>query len=376
MSPSLNLPDFPWDTISDARSLASSHPEGIVDLSVGTPVDPTPKFVQDALSANADSPGYPLVVGTPEVRAAARGWMSRRGLVDVGDLGVIPTTGSKEIVAWLPRMLGLSDRHSVLFPEIAYPTYEVGALITGANCVAVNQFDVSSWPDSADLVWLNSPSNPTGQVLTVEQLRDVVAWARRCGAVVVSDECYAELPWSDRYVEEGVPSLLDPAVCDGDVTNLLLVYSLSKQSNMAGYRAAFLAGDPELVQQVVEVRKHGGMMVPAPVQAAMSAALEDAEHVEAQREIYGARRKSLDDALRSAGFSPDTSSEAGLYLWVPTPADWSQNCDQSPLLMWFAERGILVAPGSFYGPKGSSHVRIALTATDEDIAKACVRLTS
>lgn len=375
----LNLPDFPWDTLASARQLAESHPGGMVDLSVGTPVDPTPSFVQAALSAAADSPGYPLVVGTPAVREAIRVWIRRRGMVDPGNEGVVPTTGSKEMVAWLPRILGLGVGDTVLFPEVAYPTYEVGALISGASAISVDQFNPSSWPESADLVWLNSPSNPTGEVLSADQLRDVVEWARRCGAIVVSDECYAELPWSDPYVTSGIPSLLDEDVCGGDLSNLLVVYSLSKQSNMAGYRAAFMAGDPKLVQEAIEVRKHSGMMVPAPVQAAMAAALNDDQHVQKQRALYGKRRDVLHAALVEAGFEPDPSSVAGLYLWVPYPGDWSQISDQSParaLVDWFAQRGILVAPGEFYGPKGATHVRIALTASDESIEQARIRLIS
>lgn len=375
----LGLPDFPWDTIADARRTALAHPGGIVDLSVGTPVDPTPPAVQNALCAHSDSPGYPLVVGTAEVRSAIRAWIRRRGMVDPGDSGVVPTTGSKEMVAWIPRMLGYGPGDKILFPDVAYPTYEVGALLTGAAPIPVPQGEVRDWPSHGNLVWLNSPSNPTGEVLTIDQLRQVVQWARENDAVVASDECYAELPWSSRYVENGVPSLLDPEVCGGDTSNLLVLYSLSKQSNMAGYRAAFVAGDPELVKALVEVRKHGGMMVPAPVQAAMAVALAGQEQVAAQRERYRVRREKLMRALITAGFAPDADSEAGLYLWIPAPVDWSSISDQSPsrlLLDWFAERGILVAPGDFYGEKGASHVRVALTATDERIDEACRRLES
>ena len=377
MSGSLRLPDFPWDTIAEARATAAAHPGGIVDLSVGTPVDPTPKHIQEALRDATEAPGYPLVVGIPELRAAIRDWLKRRDFVDPGDAGVVPTTGSKEMVAWIPRMLGLGAGDIVLFPDVAYPTYEVGALLAGATPIAVDQGDVSSWPETASLVWLNSPSNPTGQVLDREQLREAVEWTRKKGAILISDECYAELPWSPECVENGVPSLLDEDVCGGDLYDLLIVYSLSKQSNMAGYRAAFAAGDPRIVHELVEVRKHGGMMVPAPVQAAMVAALLDSRHVTEQRERYRVRRQMLTEALTSAGLTPQSLTEAGLYLWVAPPADWSHMRDQSrALLDWFAARGILVAPGDFYGEKGTGFVRIALTATDERIAEACKRLRS
>ncbi|MFT0761469.1 succinyldiaminopimelate transaminase [Actinomyces sp. F1_1611] len=377
----LNLPDFPWDTISEARTRAEEHAGGIVDLSVGTPVDATPEVVQNALRASSDSPGYPLVAGTQQVRDAIRAWVQHRGMVDPGESGVLPTTGSKEIVAWMPRMLGAREGNVILFPDVAYPTYEVGANLAGAVPLAVNQADVSTWPNTADIVWLNSPSNPTGQVLSADQLKSVVRWARERNALVVADECYAELPWSQRYRDEGVPSLLHPAVCEGDVSGLLVVYSLSKQSNMAGYRAGVVVGDPQLVQALLEVRKHGGMMVPAPVQAAMSAALTDRAHVDEQYERYRERRRKLAAALSRAGFELDESNEAGLYLWVTSPADWAGKTDQSAvggraLLNWFAARGILVAPGDFYGPTARNHVRIALTATDERIDAACERIES
>ena len=399
----LGLPDFPWDTLSGARALAASHPGGLVDLSVGTPVDPTPQAIQRALQEHADSPGYPLVVGTPGARAAIHHWMQRRGMVAVPDAGVVPTTGSKEMVAWLPKILGAGPGDTVLFPDVAYPTYEVGATLAGATPVPVDQADPDSWPD-ATLVWLNSPSNPTGQVLTTEQLRAAVAWARAHGAVVIADECYAELPWSDQYrapsatgaaepgIEpSGTPSLLHPAVCDGDPTGSLVVYSLSKQSNMAGYRAGLLAGDPQLVAAVVEARKHGGMMVPTPVQAALAAALGDQTHVAQQYSRYAARREQLAAAVDSAGLQRDPDTEAGLYLWLSAPSDWD-GWDDLPaepgrsggrtvypnegrrLVDWFARRGILVAPGDFYGSAGADHVRLALTATDERVAAAVARL--
>lgn len=373
MRKTLGLPDFPWDTLIPAKNRAGAHPGGVVDLSVGTPVDPTPGFVQEALRQNADSPGYPLVVGTAAVRTAIEDWMERRGMVQTGKGGVVPTTGSKEMVAWLPRMLGIGPGDTVLFPDVAYPTYEVGALITGAEAVAVDQGDPASWPKGADLVWLNSPSNPTGAVLSADQLRAAVTWARENGAIVVADECYAELPWTPEYVAAGVPSLLHPEVCASDPTGLLVVYSLSKQSNMAGYRAGVLVGDPELVSEVVEVRKHGGMMVPAPVQAAMAAALVDVDHVAKQRALYAARREKLLDAVQAAGLVVSPETAAGLYLWVRAPDGWAER-SSAALVDWFAERGILVAPGSFYGPKAEGYVRMALTATDERINEAVRRL--
>ena len=302
------LPDFPWDTLAPHGAVARAHPGGIVDLSVGTPVDPTPAVVQDALAAAADAPGYPLTYGTPPLREAVAAWFARRR--DVTGLdpdGVLPTIGSKEMVAWLPTLLGLGAGDVVAIPELAYPTYEVGALLTGASVVRLA--DGEEPPAGTSLVWLNSPTNPTGRVLSASAMAAAVSAARAVGAVVASDECYLALSWDATPV-----SVLDPVVSGGSLDGLLAVHSLSKSSSLAGYRAGFVAGDPVLVAELLELRKHAGMIMPRPVQAAMTAALSDDEHVAAQRDRYAARRAVLLPALRAAGFTVD-HSEAGLYLW-------------------------------------------------------------
>lgn len=376
----LNLPDFPWDSLAPAKARASAHEGGIVDLSVGTPVDPTPLVVREALAAAADAHGYPQVYGTPPLREAISAWFERRrGVPGLDPAGVMPTVGSKELVAWLPTLLGIGAGDRVGLPPVAYPTYDVGARLAGAEPLVVGSLTALGPLTASNrprLLWVNSPSNPTGQVLGVGHLRKVVDWARRNDVVVVSDECYAELPWGDAHLERSdpglaapgtVPSLLDPRVCDGDHTGLLVCYSLSKQSNLAGYRAAFVAGDPALVAQLVEVRKHAGMIVPWPVQEAMRVALGDDAHVAEQKARYAARRDVLLPALLGAGFEVD-HSEAGLYLWASRGEDCRSTIDA------LAERGILAAPGSFYGEAGAQHVRIALTASDERIHAAADRL--
>ncbi|MDN5964332.1 MAG: succinyldiaminopimelate transaminase [Actinomyces sp.] len=367
------LPDFPWDLLVPAKLLAASHPDGICDLSVGTPVDPTPEFIREALARAADAPGYPTVIGTVEVREAILQWARARGMVDVGMDGAIPTIGSKEAVAWLPSLLGVRAGDTVLVPEVAYPTYDVGARLAGATPVPVDPTRPDTWPD-ATMVWLNSPGNPDGHVLSPTQLRAALAWARAHGAVLASDECYAALPWQPDLVERGVPSLLDHDVCEGDPRGILVLYSLSKQSNMAGYRAALLVGDPELVRPVVEVRKHSGMMVPAPIQHAMAVALADSGHVQAQRARYRRRRELLLAALGEAGLENDPDSVAGLYLWVRDPA--AEEADSWALVDRLARLGILVAPGDFYGEAARGRVRMALTAADERIEAAAQRLAS
>ena len=366
----LDLPEFPWDQLAPAKERAAAHPGGICDLSVGTPVDDTPAFIREALADASNAHGYPTVIGTTEVREAIVAWGKRRGMVDVGMNGVIPTIGSKEAVAWIPFLLGVRPGDTVLVPEVAYPTYDIGARLAGATPVAVDPTDPSSWPDAA-LVYLNSPGNPDGHVMSTDELRAVVDWARAHGAVVVSDECYAALPWSEPYVSEGVPSLLDTDVCGGDASGLLVLYSLSKQSNLAGYRGALIYGDPALVAPIVSVRKHSGLMVPAPVQHAMAVALNDTEHVERQRSVYAVRRALLLEALTDAGLDVDPDSAAGLYLWVADPANPT---DSWALVNRLAELGILVAPGDFYGTAAHGRVRVALTATDERIQAAASRI--
>jgi succinyldiaminopimelate transaminase len=360
------LPDFPWDSLAPYGKVARAHPGGIIDLSVGTPVDATPGVVQAALRSASDAPGYPQTYGTLPLRTAVAQWFARRRGVDgVDPDGVLPTIGSKEFVAWLPTLLGLGEGDLVVHPEIAYPTYDVGARLAGATPVPSDGV-VALGPDRrVKLVWLNSPGNPHGRVLGVEHLRKVVDWARSLGAVVASDECYAELAWNG----EPVPSILDPRVCGGSHEGLLAVYSLSKQSNLAGYRAAFAAGDADLVRSLLEVRKHAGMIMPWPVQEAMRVALGDDEHVHVQRETYRRRRAVVAEALRDNCFRID-HSEAGLYLWTTRDeACWAT-------VEWFSRRGVLVAPGAFYGPKAAQHVRVALTATDERIGRLAERLAT
>ncbi|MFS8478860.1 MAG: succinyldiaminopimelate transaminase [Micromonosporaceae bacterium] len=353
------LPDFPWDQLEPAKAVAAAHPDGLVDLSVGTPVDPVPPVVQSALAQAADSPGYPLTAGSPALRAAITSWVTAHCGAG-GSLGVLPTIGSKELVAWLPTLLGLGPGDEVVIPSICYPTYEIGALLAGCTVVRSDSLVALGPAPRVRLVWVNSPSNPTGRVLPPEHLRKIVDWARERDVVVASDECYLPLGW-----ETSPASIL--SVCDDGYANVLAVHSLSKRSNLAGYRAGFVAGDPALVDELLAVRKHAGMMVPGPVQAAMVAALSDESHVAQQRERYAARRSVLRAALSAAGFTID-HSEAGLYLWATRGEDCWATVD------WFAARGILVAPGAIYGPAGERHVRIALTASDEQIATVPARL--
>jgi len=348
------LPDFPWDALAPYGAIAKQHPEGAIDLSVGTPVDPTPEFIQEAFRKASNSPSYPVTVGTPELREAITAW-AKKYLGASGDFGVLPLIGSKEFVAWLPTFI---EAQSVLYPDVAYPTYLVGSLLAQAEATPVS-LDATLWPE-AEMAWVNSPSNPTGRVHSEEEFKAAIEWSRKHKSIVVSDECYLEFGDSKKPT-----SILN--YTGGDNTNILAVHSLSKRSSMAGFRAAFIVGDPALIARILEVRKHAGMMVPLPVQIAMIAALSDEDHVAKQRALYNARRATLIPALRAAGFTIE-SSEAGLYIW----ATRNENCWDS--VSWLAELGIIATPGVFYGELGASHIRIAMTATDAQISQATARI--
>ena len=371
----LDLPDYPWEAMAPYLAKASEYPGGAVNLSIGTPVDPTPALIQDALKAAADAPGYPTVHGTPALREAIAGWFERRrGVAGLDPRNIMPTVGSKELVAWLPLLLGLKPGDVVVRPRVAYPTYDIGATLAGVTSVATDNLDEldDATRSRVRLIWVNSPGNPTGSVRSVESLKALVVQARELGAVVASDECYAELGWGDWDVQRGgqaVPSILDPRVAGGSHRGLLAVYSLSKQSNLAGYRAAFVAGDPDLMPNLVNSRKHAGMIVPYPVQEAMRVALGDDAHVEAEKDLYRGRRERLVPALLDFGLEIK-ESDAGLYLWSTAgESTWDT-------VARLAERGIVVGPGVFYGEAGNGYVRVALTGSDERIDAAVARLAS
>jgi len=337
------LPDFPWDLLAPYGDKAKKYPGGFIDLSQGTPVDPTPIFIQEALAKASNSPSYPLTAGSAQLKDAIRSWATLN-LGATGEFDVLPVIGSKEFVALLPTFL---QSKTVLYPKIAYPTYLVGALMTSAKAIPV-EIDAKSWP-TADLAWINSPSNPTGQVQSDSEILATINWARNNGSVIASDECYLSF-------SKEAKSIL--SLTGGNNEGVLAVHSLSKRSNLAGYRAAFVIGDSKLIDQIRQIRKHAGLIVPLPVQQAMIAALSDNNHAIEQAERYEKRRIKLITALSKAGFSIEFS-KAGLYIWC------SKNEDCYKTVDWFANLGVLVTPGSFYGSE--KFIRIALTATDESI---------
>lgn len=329
---------------------AKKYQGGFIDLSQGTPVDPTPKFIQDALANASNSPSYPLTAGSEKLRSAIRDWATSN-LGATGEFDVLPVIGSKEFVALLPTFL---QSKTVLYPKVAYPTYLVGALMASAKAIPV-EIDAKSWP-VADLAWINSPSNPTGQVQTDSEILAAINWARENNSVVASDECYLSFSKLSK-------SIL--ALTGGNNDGVLAVHSLSKRSNLAGYRAAFVIGDLKLIDQIRQIRKHAGLMVSLPVQQAMIAALSDNNHAIEQAERYARRRSRLISAFSEIGFTIE-HSQAGLYIWC------SKNEDCFKTVEWFANLGILVTPGSFYG--SDKFIRVALTTSDENIDEVVKRI--
>ncbi|NBO50999.1 MAG: succinyldiaminopimelate transaminase [Actinobacteria bacterium] len=346
----MKLPDFPWDLLAPYGEKAKKYQGGFIDLSQGTPVDPTPKFIQDALASASNSPSYPLTAGSEKLRSAIRDWATSN-LGATGEFDVLPVIGSKEFVALLPTFL---QSKTVLYPKVAYPTYLVGALMASAKAIPV-EIDAKSWP-VADLAWINSPSNPTGQVQTDSEILAAINWARENNSIVASDECYLSFSKLSK-------SIL--ALTGGNNDGVLSVHSLSKRSNLAGYRAAFVIGDLKLIDQIRQIRKHAGLMVSLPVQQAMIAALSDNNHAIEQAERYARRRSRLISAFSEIGFTIE-HSQAGLYIWC------SKNEDCFKTVEWFANLGILVTPGSFYG--SDKFIRVALTTSDENIDEVVKRI--
>ncbi|KAB5608187.1 succinyldiaminopimelate transaminase [Bifidobacterium jacchi] len=390
---------YDWSRIADYKKVARQAAGGMIDLSVGSPVDPVPDSVRDALAAASDAPnahGYPVTVGTGDLRDAIHEWFLRLRGVDLKavNAGVVPTVGSKEAVALMASLLRLGPGDVVVQPQVSYPTYEIGTQLAGARVLKVADVaDVDSWRHvpGVKAVWVNSPCNPSGEVLSADWLAGIVAAARSIGAVVLSDECYALMDWrgsiganatsvnaasvnaavnaadgSGSFTLSAAACALNPQVCEGSADGVLVLYSLSKQSNMAGYRTALIAGDHRLVSEMAAYRKQIGQIIAGPVQAAMAAGLRDVAAVHVQRERYRARLESLVAGLSAAGYEA-RMPQGALYVWVRARSGdcWSDMAD-------LARIGIIASPGEFYGD--SAYLRFSSTASDADIADAVARL--
>jgi succinyldiaminopimelate transaminase len=359
-------PPYPYDRLDRLAKIAAAHDGGVIDLSVGTPCDPPPPFVVERLASSNSERGYPPSIGTEELRASIVRWMQRRFGIDVPLAQVAAAVGTKEFVASTPHLLRLREpsRDTVLFPAVAYPTYEMGAVLAGCRPAPVaalpgGGLDLESI-DPADaaravMLWVNSPSNPTG---ALSDLSAAAEWGKANGVPVFSDECYAEFTW------DGPPR----TILESGMQGVVAVHSLSKRSNLAGLRVGCYAGDADLVAYLKEVRKHMGMLVPGPAQAAAAAALDDDEHVAEQRDRYLARLERTSKVL-SMWAGIDVPMPAGsFYLWFDAADGWA-----------FAERlaaegGALVSPGDFYGAGGAHNVRVAVVQPDHQIERLAQRL--
>ena len=369
---------YDWSRIAPYKRTAKAAFGGMIDLSVGSPVDPVPDSVRKALAIASNDPnayGYPATAGTADVRAAIHDWFVAARGVDLRlvDADVVPTVGSKEGVALMASLLHFGEGDVVVQPKVSYPTYEIGTQLAGAQTLKVDDVaDVDSWRHvpGVKAVWVNSPCNPTGEVLSVRQMADIVASARSIGAVVLSDECYALMQWDEAVADDAplpsTPCALRADVCAGSAEGVLVLYSLSKQSNMAGYRTAFIAGDRSLIAPMTAYRKQIGQIIPGPVQAAMAAGLRDFDAVRAQHARYRERLGILVGALRAYGYCTDMPKGA-LYVWVKAK---SGDCWED--MRQLAEIGIIASPGEFYG--AGEYLRFSATADDAAIASAAERL--
>jgi succinyldiaminopimelate transaminase len=354
-------PQYPFDKLQPLQEICQQHEGGMVDLSVGTPVDPPPAFVLEALASSGAERGYPASIGSMALRGAASEWFGRRIGVDVAPNRIAACIGTKELVAGLPHWLKLRtpQRDTVLYPEVSYPTYEMGAILAGCRAVPVRDLASVDPADAARALclWSNSPANPTGEL---DDLDAVAAWGREHGVPVLSDECYVEFTWQGPR----------RSVLQSGLDGVLAVHSVSKRSNLAGLRVGFYAGDAELVSYLSELRKHAGFMVPGPAQHAAAVALADDEHVDAQAARYRHRLESFRRVLAEAYGLDVAMPGGGLYLWAEVGDAWG-----------FAERiareaGCLVSPGDFYGPAAAGHVRLAMVQPDDRLDLVAKRLSA
>jgi len=359
-------PPYPYDRLDAYQKMASQFDGGIVDLSIGTPCDPPPQAVIDALAGSGSERGYPASIGSENLRRSIARWMGRRFSIDVPISRIAACIGTKEFVATTPQYMKLRrpGRDTVIYPAVAYPTYEMGATLAGLRALPVpmnaeGHMDFASLSEDdiarALMVWVNSPSNPTGGL---DDLKYAANWGRKHDIPVFSDECYAEFTWGT------APQSILQHGLDG----VIAVHSLSKRSNLAGVRVGFYSGDAEIVDYLKEVRKHAGFMVPGPAQAAGVAALDDDEHVRVQRDRYKSRLEMMAKTLTAWSGIDIALPAGGFYLWFNAGDAWEFTEKLA------REGGALVSPGDFYGAGGSHNVRVAVVQPDAKLAMVAKRL--
>jgi succinyldiaminopimelate transaminase len=364
--PGFDPPPYPYDRLDAYQKLAAAHEGGIVDLSIGTPCDPPPQAVLDALATSNSERGYPASIGSEALRRSIARWMGRRFGVDVPVSRIAACIGTKEFVATTPQFMKLRrpNRDTVLYPAVAYPTYEMGAILAGLRAIPVpmnaeGHMDFASLSASdierSLMVWVNSPSNPTGGL---DDLKYAANWGRKNNVPVFSDECYTEFTWATS----------SQSILQHGLDGVVAVHSLSKRSNLAGLRVGFYAGDAEIVEYLKEVRKHAGFMVPGPAQAAGAAALDDDDHVRLQRDRYQSRLEFMATTLSKWSGIDISLPDGGFYLWFNAGDAWEFTEKLA------REGGALVSPGDFYGAGGSENVRVAVVQPDSKLKLVAERL--
>jgi len=378
LSPGMrSVEPYPFEELDRRKREALESGRTLIDLGVGDPRDETPAFIRDALrAAIVPTSSYPRAAGLPELREAIVAWVDRRfGVTLDPSSDLIPTLGSKEPIFSLAQAVldPAAGRDLVLVTAPGYTIPERGARFAGGEAVRLPLVAPDFLPDldgiatevweRTAIVWLNYPNNPTGAVAPLAFLERAAALARRHDALLALDEAYSELWFDDGPPASGLQL--------GDLTNVVVLNTLSKRSNMTGYRSGFMAGDARLIAGMKALRPSTGVTPQEFVQRASVAAWGDEVHVQEQRRRYADKRARFLDVFRSQGVEV-AGSVAGMYLWVRVPGG-------RPSLAWaleLLERGLIVAPGSFFGLEGEGYVRMAMVATLDDCARAVEILAS
>jgi succinyldiaminopimelate transaminase len=362
---------YPFVRLEEAKRRLAAKGVELIDFGKGDPREETDPLIRRALVESIEPlSSYPLAEGLPELREAVAGWCRRRFGVDVDpETEVIPTYGSKEAIFHLAQVLldRDSDKTLVLSTEPGYPVYDRGALFAGADVERLPLFeengflpdldgiDEETWSRTA-ILWINYPNNPTGSVASLEFLERLAALAAEHDFLLAADEAYTEL-WFD----EPPHSALEAT----DRSHVAVFQTLSKRSSMTGYRSGFVAGSPELIAALRQYRPTVGTAPQEFVQRASVVAWNDEEHVERTREIYRRKREVLLPALAQKGIRV-AGSEATMYLWLEVPAGESSEELAARLL----EQGLIVSPGTFFGPSGEGYWRLALVPTEAECERA------
>jgi acetylornithine aminotransferase len=367
LSPVLaSLQTYPFVRLDEAKAAARSRGVELIDFGMGDPIEPTPAFIQRALAdALPATGGYPRAGGLPELRGSIAAWLARRFDAEVdAESELIPTYGSKEAIFLFPLVACTPEKDVVVIPEPAYPVYERGARFAGARPHFVPLREAHGWLPDLDAIddetwsrcaifWVNYPHNPTGAVAPLSFYEELSERARAHGFVLASDEAYTEL-WFD------APPL--SAVQLADRTNVVVFQTLSKRSSMTGYRSGFMCADAPMIDALRSFRPNTGTAPQEFVQRASVAAWDDEEHVTESRERYARKRELLAPLLDLAA----GASEASFYLWLRVPEGESSEAFATRLL----EHGVVVAPGSYFGPSGEGYARLALVPSEEECARA------